>query len=342
MSIFSLVRKTATNYEYLLYSELCEVLEEELYEGLSIYWSLAASILKNSGITLIDPPEEFFSIKKNFFSLLFLYSYLRANVPRARRVIYVAINQCLRGMVTGCDNLLDDEYKKTLETNLPSQAVRFRSVLDIMVSDRILFDVLLKKRQELRLSWEKLSLAHRISLRALTRSGAQEASEEGGINIVLEPDKILKSIHHYKTGLLFQCPWAIPSFIESCEKDMVYLMTNALYHIGIGCQVMDDMVDLYQDITKKRHNYIHSLIIYNSKEKKLLEDIMSSKLTFDKRELLLYFPESRKIAVNVAYRYLKTGFSQLFSKNHQQLVEPAILLIAKLIGANRFMDRSDK
>ena len=41
--------------------------------------------------------------------------------------------------MTGCGNILDDEYKKTLETELPEHGVKFRSVLDILVSDRYAF-----------------------------------------------------------------------------------------------------------------------------------------------------------------------------------------------------------
>ena len=110
----------------------------ELGAALTRYWSTAAEVLRGGGVRLREPESDAFSLERNFFSLLFLYSYQRLGVPRERRVLYAIVNQCLRGMVTGCDNLLDDEYKPTLETDLPSGATRFRSVLDIMVSDRVL------------------------------------------------------------------------------------------------------------------------------------------------------------------------------------------------------------
>ena len=55
-------------------------LEGELFAALSLYWSKAADILKGSGITLLHPGDDFFSLEKNFFSALFLYSYHRANL----------------------------------------------------------------------------------------------------------------------------------------------------------------------------------------------------------------------------------------------------------------------
>ena len=51
-----------------------EVLREELVSALSLYWSTASRILGGSGIRLLDPGPEFFSLENNFFSALFLYS----------------------------------------------------------------------------------------------------------------------------------------------------------------------------------------------------------------------------------------------------------------------------
>ena len=79
------------------------------------------------------------------------------------------VNQCLRGMVTGCDNILDDEYKTTLETDLPPQAHRFRSVLDIMVADRVLFTLLVDHCRRHDLPMERALQAGTASLRALTQ-----------------------------------------------------------------------------------------------------------------------------------------------------------------------------
>ena len=117
------------------------LLGEELSEALSLYWSTAQEILAGSGITLLEKPAGFLQLENNFFSAIFLYSFHRAGIPRDRRVLYAAFNHCLRGMVTGCDNILDDEYKKTLETDLPAKATRFRSIIDIMASDRVLFSI---------------------------------------------------------------------------------------------------------------------------------------------------------------------------------------------------------
>ena len=318
---------------------------EELYSGLSIYWAIAENIFQGSGIKLLNPPDGFYSLEKIFFSTLFLYSYHRAYIPRPRRILYVAVNQCLRGMVTGCDNILDDEYKKTLDTDLPEQGWRFRSVLDIMVSDRVLFEILLKFWQKRELSYDQVLSASSESLRALTKSGAQEASEENGIGKILVPSAVLRWVHHYKTGILFQCPWALPLIIEPIEKKSVSFLLDALYQIGMGCQIMDDMVDLYADLKEKRHNYVVSLIHHESDraEKRRLQTLMTSRPEpGEKSNLLHNFPVARMRAMMTAREFLESGLKVLFHQDHRFSVETAISFIARRIGAEGFMYGTEK
>ncbi len=326
-----------------------KALMDELSEALSLYWSTAYRILQEGGVKLLDAPADYYSLERNFFSAIFLYSYHQAGIPESRRIFYAAINQCLRGMVTGCDNILDDEYKQTLHTDLPAKGRKFRSVLDIMASDRILFEILLTKYRENDLSYENLISASRTSLSSLTRSGAQEASEEGGIDKMLKPEEVLKLIHHYKTGLLFQCPWALPVLIEKnlAGGTATHLM-KALYQIGMGCQVMDDMVDLSLDLKEGRHNYVASLIYHDStslpiiKNRRLrLESLPASGFDPEKTKNLLFeFPDAQRTAAKTALDLLEKGMKTLFAEQHALMVEPAILFIARRIGADRFMTGS--
>jgi hypothetical protein len=311
----------------------------ELREGLEIYWHSAEKILSESGVRLAEPTDDYFSLGKNFFSALFLYSYFRAGIPSHRRVFYVAANQCLRGMVTGCDNLLDDEYKKTLDTDLPLEARKFRSILDIMVSDRVLFEILLDFCRSNGFSTDVLIEASRTSLTALTRSGAQEASEEAGIDKRLSPEEVLTNVHHFKTGLLFLCPWAIPPIIEGNRKLAESPITKALYEIGMGCQIMDDMVDLLSDLTNRRHNYIASLIEHGADKQAyrwLRETFPGTTAQF-----FAEFPALFSAAHATALNYLEGGLSGLFTQDHQLFVKPAELFLAQRIGVDRIIEAVD-
>ncbi len=307
-------------------------LQSELRAGLERFWQKAATILDGSTIQLVAPEEATYSLVRNFFSTLFLYSYYRAGIPTERRVLYVAINQCLRGMVTGCDNLLDDEYKTTLETDLPQQAHRFRSVLDIMVADRALFALLAEHCRTHDLPVARALQASTASLQALIQSGVQEASEEGGVGECLQPDVILTKIHHYKTGLLFQSTWAIPALFEEPMTDVARSVRDALYQIGIGCQILDDIADMFIDIRGRRHNYVASVVAHQESAavRESLQAFLAS--TETPETFLATWPALAVRVKDKALTTLENGLSRLFLDQHQGLVRPAALFIADRIG----------
>lgn len=311
---------------------------EELESGLSLFWNTADEILQGSGITVKKLDPEFFSIEQNFFSSMFLYSYFKASIPKSERIFYVAVNQCLRGMVTGCDNILDNEYKKTLDTDLPERATKFRSVLDILVSDRVLFSLVYNFLKNKDISSNRVIDACAASLRTLTRSGAQEASEEGGILFRLQPEQVLTSVHHYKTGLLFQSPWAVPAVIEGFERDEASRLTEALYQIGIGCQILDDMADLAMDIVMDRHNYVASLIVWEENAGLLSQTDLKSMVDqcAIRNDFLLGFPCSKRIAADKALTYLQKGCRSLFGNAHSFMTDTTLGFLIRRIGVERF------
>jgi len=46
------------------------LLKDELSSALSLYGSTAARILRGSGVNLLDPPQDFFSLERIFFCAL--------------------------------------------------------------------------------------------------------------------------------------------------------------------------------------------------------------------------------------------------------------------------------
>lgn len=304
-------------------------LEAELRAGLKLYWEHARVILDNSGVHLAEPGASYYQLRHNFFSALFLLSFQRAGIDPARRTRYVAVDQCLRGMVTGCDNILDNEYKMTLDTDL--QGTRFRSIVDIMVSDRILFDILLDLHESTGVQLTLVRKAHAASLQSLTRSGAQEASEESGITAVLEPERILNEIHHLKTGLLFQCVWAIPLVLEPELKPVAGPLSEALYRIGMGCQILDDMVDIQLDMASQRHNYLASLIVHRAADP--VSARMELNQGFDPITLLERHPIARLEATEHALDSLHRGLQTLFGPAGMPLVPEAVRFLVQRIGA---------
>ena len=323
---------TATESAAAANPDPLSMLEDELRTGLRHYWRCAGEILRGSPVHLIEPDEATLSLPRNFFSALFMYSYYRTVIAKDRRILYAAVNQCLRGMVTGCDNILDDEYKKTLDTDLPNQARRFRSVLDIMVSDRILIEILLDYCLAKNLPLDNLLQASRASLHALLQSGVQEATEEGGITERLRPEEVLTRIHHYKTGVLFQCTWAIPEVFEEVIRPTALAVQEALYDIGIGCQILDDIADLCTDLRENRHNYVLSAVFHE--EPPQVWQRLESRLNLAESPDNFYgdFPEFHARMKARALHSLEGGLRNLFFAHHGFLVQPAIAFIAGRIG----------
>ena len=312
--------------------ETLVMLEGELQRGLRCYWDSAKTIIDGSTVHLIEPDTRTFSLQHNFFSALFMYSYYKTGIAEDRRILYTAVNQCLRGMVTGCDNILDNEYKKTLETDLPAHAHLFRSVLDILVSDRILFHILLGYCRECNLPMEKLIQASTASLHSLLQSGVQEASEEGGIKEILSPNDVLTKVHHFKTGVLFQCTWAIPKIFENTITPEGLIVQKALYNIGIGCQILDDMVDLFTDLGEKRHNFVAS-VIFHEEQPHVWQELEARLVSAHSIED--FYADHPSISAKLrskALHFLSDGLSTLFLEEHQYLTQPAMNFIAERIG----------
>lgn len=320
--------------------ETYTTLKNELEQGISLYFDAAADVLKGTGIQLRNANSNRFSIEKNFFTAIFLYSYFKAGIVPEHRIMYTAVNQCLRGMVTGCDNLLDNEYKKTLDTDLPENSHKFRSIVDIMVSDRAVLAILDKGIGD-EISREKLIKASFETLRALSLSGVEEAEEEDGQINMMPPDLILSAVHHFKTGLLFVSPWAVPNLLEDLDRNRSKVLEQGLYNIGMGCQVLDDMVDIASDLSVNGHNYIASLAFYgeNPAERQLLKRLIECDLkTFDASECLaVRFPEATAMAWQKANDLLRKGLEILFSPDHQFMINAAIQFLIRRIGVSHLV-----
>jgi hypothetical protein len=322
-------------------NEFLDLVSGELQQALSMFQDAAACILEQSGVSLNPPAPSSFSLENHFFSALFLYSYIRGGIAEDRRIYYAAMNQCLRGIVTGCDNILDDEYKITLDTDLPESATKFRSILDIMVCDRILTALMVHGGEAGIFFRDQLLTANTVSLQALLKSGAQEASEEQGVMSTLLPEVILSDIHSVKTGLLFQAPWALPEALEGPDLPPPDRIKGGLALVGMGCQVMDDMVDLARDLETRRHNYVASLICHASggdeafRLKRILEQ---GGPVSGGRDLLNEFPRARKQAANKARAFLEKGCGVLLAPEHCVMIPFVIGFLTRRIGADRFQD----
>jgi hypothetical protein len=158
---------------------------------------------------------------------------------------------------------------------------------------------------------------------------------------VLPPEEVLEQVHHYKTGLLFQSVWAVPEALGDGDPALITDLKHALYRIGLGCQVLDDLVDLQADVRNHRHNYVASLIRHASDLKDwehLVRRCGDADIQEGKEACLDAFPEARRTAVRTARELLGTGLTALLDPRHRAFVNPALQFIAERIGAAAIME----
>jgi len=200
--------------------------------------------------------------QKNFFSILFLAVYRAIGIAPERRHHYGMLNHCLRGIVTGADNILDDEYKELLPLNFPESAVRFKSVMHILLFDRFIVRIT-RAMEEMDLLGEvDAAILQQKLFDALVPIGAEEAQEEGGVHRILPPAEILSTVHMYKGGKLLCLAFVAPQLVETVFRDRLRAAAKGIFSIGIALQLIDDLTDFYEDIAGAHHNYLVSSITH--------------------------------------------------------------------------------
>ncbi|MGZ4928860.1 MAG: hypothetical protein ACXV76_11415, partial [Halobacteriota archaeon] len=200
--------------------------------------------------------------QKNFFSILFLSIYRALNIPCSRRIMYGIMNHSIRGIVTGTDNILDDEYKELLPLRFSKKATRFKSVMHILLFNLFLFRVLDEAVKDRLVTLEEKYLVQQKIFEAMALIGEEEATEEGGISSILPPAEILSSVHMYKGGNLLRLAFVAPRILEKEHSAELEQVDRGIYSIGMALQVIDDLTDFYSDIRRQNHNYLVSSIYF--------------------------------------------------------------------------------
>lgn len=206
-------------------------------------------------------------LQKNFFSTLFLSVYRAIGMPLERRLFYGVINHCLRGIVTGTDNLLDNEYKQMLPLAFAEEAIRFKSVMHILLFDRFLFQYPLLKNKLLGIDPDQAMQLQKKLFGALVPIGAGEAVEERGVEQILSPEEILHSVHMYKGGKLLCLSFVAPRLLEKELNGRLGVAEQGIFSIGLALQVIDDLTDFYEDVAARNHNYLVSVIEYEGEDR---------------------------------------------------------------------------
>ena len=220
-----------------------------------------------AGFTLrpLDPPV--LAPERNLFSTLFIAAAAGLGLDEGRLRHYAMVNQCMRALVTGCDNILDDEYKETIAFSVEGGGTKFLSVLTVMVADRVLSGLAADSIEEGRLSAAQAKRLTSSVLEVLLPSGLQEHEEEAhALRSPPAPEQVIHDIHHRKTGMLFQAPLLIIASMDDATPERVAPAADALHSLGLACQALDDLVDANADLHRRRPNLVISLAYHGDDE----------------------------------------------------------------------------
>jgi len=269
--------------------------------------------------------------QRNIFSILFLAIYRAIGIPAERRLLYGVINHAVRGIVTGTDSLLDDEYKELLPLRFPDQATRFKSVMHILLFDRFLFRILEEAEQAGLLPETVRQLVQQKIFRAMVPIGGEEAGEEGGVREILSPAAILATIHRYKGGNLLRLAFVAPRLVEADLFGPLETADSGIYRIGMALQVIDDLTDLFDDIRDRRHNYLLSTVFYEGSgaERRQLDTLLQAAVSVQEPVEVL-FPESVARVMQRAIGEALAGFAALEAAGFWLTRQDAIRLIRYL------------
>ncbi len=290
-------------FSFLLTVDVFKISLDKQKEVIRDFWKKAGHVLADTGVELKPIPRKWLSLKHNYFSVLFIVIFHVLDIPPQRLKFYAGINHCLRTWVTACDNLLDDELKELLVTDLPEYAKVFKSVHTVLVADRIFFLLLREGVQGGIITEDELEVMLNNTMMAMSECGREEAEEESGVDYSVSPQEILNDIHMAKTGRLFTSPLAAPIALGDISLTDVKVKTvhEGLSSFGLGCQIIDDLSDLGMDVYKRKHNYLASVIMNSrdgTEKQKFMQLLDNAHLV--KNDIYLYQQFSRGSQVAMA------------------------------------------
>ena len=291
----------------------------------------------------LDPlqPEQL-SLQRNLFSTLFIMATEAAGVALEALPFYAMINQCLRVQVTGCDNLLDDEYKSVIPFALPGSGTRFRSVLTIMTGDSILANLIITEVAAGRMDHSRAQQLLAAALSVLIPSGIEEHEEEScDKEAIPSVETILQQVHPRKTGMLFEAPIRLVEKMHVADPSRSPFVAKALANFGIGCQILDDLKDVADDLYQCKYNIVISRAYHgnNKQEKQQIESFQLVESTHEQaQQIAEQLTAARKDCLSYAVNYFQQAaqeFTQYFPSFGLQQASSLGILVQDSIMSER-------
>ena len=260
--------------------------------------------------------------QRNFFSILFLSIFEAVGIPRSRQHLYGMVLHAVRGIVTATDNILDDEHKGSVRLQLQGGKV-LPNVLVMLMESGVLQGAL----RELSDDPAQLSRSWKALMGALFALGSEESGEEGAVEEVLDPQRLLEEIHRFRGGGLLLLAFVIPEAHEPERASAIERAKLGVNHIGLSLQILDDITDFQEDLRNRNHNMLRSWVVHHMPDGPTTDNALSALSDEVLAKPELRFPIATEQVMQMAIEMALEGFSILHGLGHPADRDAAVELI---------------
>jgi hypothetical protein len=271
--------------------------------------------LDTATLTQVVPEEDAVSVEfvQEFFFLILFRSVLDTlGVGRAELELCSELNFCIKGTITAADNLFDDQDKSLLPLKT-GEGARFLSILHLLSFDRLLARSLQRGIDQGLISPAAVESFQRELLSKMASIGSLEGSEEGGVQGVLEPARMVDLVHRVRGGALFELAFIAPRLLTSAVAPQVLARAqSAIARLGTAFQIVDDLTDFEFDLTRGSHNLLVSQITHHgSADEQRHLKALREKRTVDGDVVTEFFASSGRAVIEVGEREARCALEEL-------------------------------
>jgi hypothetical protein len=256
--------------------------------------------------------------ERNFFSILFVSIFQAIGIEPWRVRHYAAVIHTVRGIVTATDNILDDERKGALIVDL-----RAGKVLPNVLSMLLQVGQLQRSIREVTPDDDAADRAWGALVDLLYSIGEEEAAEEGAVEEVLPPKRLLDEIHRFRGANLLLLAFVVPELNEPDFAEAIAHAKSGVFRIGLALQILDDLADFEEDIRRRNHNFLRSWLVHGvgsdghgGNAPKVSDQTLSALSTEELSTSHTLFPQATGEVMVLAIELALTGFDRLRRAGH--------------------------
>jgi hypothetical protein len=271
-------------------------------------------------------------LERNFFSILFLSIYAAIGLPAERRRLHGTTLHAVRALVTATDNILDHHQKGPVTVSMGGTIMP--NVFLLLLEDQVLAGLIDEAAPD-----AATALSARAALMgALFEIAHEESGEEGRVDVALPPDEVLEGVHAFRGGKLLQLAFVVP---EACEPEFEASLAAAraaVFRIGLGLQMLDDVTDLSEDVRARNHNVLRSWIVHKGPDGQVDDGLLLSMAPQRLAAPEVAFPRATAEVTARAVAEAVDGFAALHELSHP-IDRTAALEIVRLMFRLRGLGR---